>query len=90
MTDDRTPTDSAPSDRRVHTKVREVFTQACALLAPHILDTQTPVSGLTLARMVRNHFPELEDGDVHVLISAVQRLRDEQRLRAVLDGQSGQ
>lgn len=81
-------TDTDGKDRREHHKVREIFTQACTLLAPHILDTKNVVSGFTLAHMVKNHFPELSDADVHVLISTVQRMREEQRLRGFLESGS--
>ncbi len=73
------------TERRTHHKVRAIFTQACTLLAPHILDSKTPVSGFTLAHMVKNHFPDLSDGDVHVLISTALRMREEQRLRGVME-----
>lgn len=80
--------ETALQDRRVHHKVRAVFTQACQLLAPHILNTGDSVSGFALTHMVRNHFPDLSDGDVHVLITTALRMRDQHRLKAVLDGVS--
>ncbi|MBI5331441.1 MAG: hypothetical protein HZB71_12610 [Betaproteobacteria bacterium] len=89
MTQDSTPLSTDWSERRVHHKVREVFTQACALLAPHILNTEAPVSALTLARMVRNHFSDLSDAEIHVLITAVVRMREEQRLQAILESKPG-
>jgi hypothetical protein len=80
--------ETALQDRRVHHKVRAVFAQACQLLAPHILNTGNQVSGFALTHMVRNHFPDLSDGDVHVLITTALRMRDQHRLKAVLDGVS--
>lgn len=77
-------TETAFQDRRVHLKVRAVFTQACELLAPFILDGQGSVTGFALSHMVRNHFPELTEGDVHVLITTALRMRDQQRLKGVL------
>lgn len=77
--------ETAFQDRRVNPKVRAVFTQACQLLAPFILDSQGSVSGFVLSHMVRTHFPELSDGDVHVLITTALRMRDQQRLKEVLD-----
>lgn len=77
-------TETAFEDRRVHHQVRAVFTQACELLAPHILETQGAVSGFALSHMVRSHFPELTAEDVHVLITTALRMREQQRLKGML------
>ncbi|MCU0841084.1 MAG: hypothetical protein MUC79_05085 [Thiobacillaceae bacterium] len=88
MTDaDRRDAGEAPrSERRVHHRVRVVFSEACALLAPLLLeaDPSAQASGFAMAHMVRNRFPELSDGEVHVLITAAARLKREQRLHAII------
>lgn len=77
-------TGPAHPERRVHTRVRAVFAEACALLAPMLMGGE--VSGYALAHIVRDRYPELSEEEVHVLITAAARLRQDPRLQAILRG----
>ena len=58
------------AERRVHHRVRAVFSEACAFLAPLLADPPETISGLGMAHMLRNRYPELTDVEIHVLITA--------------------
>lgn len=57
-------------ERRVHHRVRAVFSEACALIAPLLADLGGTISGYGLAQIMRNRYPELTDTELHVLIAA--------------------
>lgn len=57
-------------ERRVHHRVRTVFSEACALLAPLLTDPAEPISAFGMAHMLRNRYPELTDTEIHILITA--------------------
>lgn len=70
MTD---PQDFTP-DRRLHAQVREVFDDACALLAPMKLAIkQGYISEFALTHIVHDRFPDLTSEEVEILILAVRR-----------------
>lgn len=58
-------------ERRVHHRVRAVFSEACSLIAPYLVAGEVTVSGFGLTHMLRNRYPELTDEEIHVLIAAV-------------------
>jgi hypothetical protein len=60
-----------------------VFRDACALIAPLILQgfSEAGMSGYALAHMVHDRFPELSDEELHVLVTAALRLRSDSLLR---------
>jgi len=64
------PAPPHPSERRVHHRVRAVFSEACALIAPLLAEPAETISGLGMAHMLRNRYPELTDAEIHVLITA--------------------
>lgn len=64
------PGSGHPAERRVHHRVRAVFSEACALSAPLLTDPAEPVSGFGMAHMLRNRYPELTDAEIHLLITA--------------------
>lgn len=74
------------TDRREHHEVRKVFLHACELLMPIIEgnDKGLSVSGFAMARMVREHFPDLPVSEVNTVVVTVERLHREQRLQALL------
>lgn len=81
-------TTTAPNDeRRQHHQVREVFVQACELLAPIVAgnDTVKTVSNFAMAHMVQEHFPELTSAEVHIVIVTVEKMHREERLHAILN-----
>ena len=80
-----TPTD----ERRQHNQVREVFVQACELLAPIVAgnDTIKTVSNFAMAHMVEQHFPELSPAEIHIVILTVEKMHREERLQAILKKQ---
>lgn len=57
-------------ERRVHHRVRAVFSEACALIAPFLADPGETMSGFGMAHMLRNRYPEPTDAEIHVLITA--------------------
>lgn len=57
-------------ERRVHHRVRAVFSEVCALIAPLLADPSGSISGFGMAPMLRNHYPELTDAEIHILITA--------------------
>ncbi|MGQ9685119.1 MAG: hypothetical protein ACUVT2_02265 [Thiobacillaceae bacterium] len=59
------------TERRVHHKVREVFTEACALIAPSLGKGRMPDA--TIADMLRLRYPELSALEIHVLVTAAAR-----------------
>lgn len=65
-------TQNFASDRRMHAQVREVFDEACALLAPMMgAVKQGYVSDFALTHIVHDNFPDLTSEEVEVLILAV-------------------
>lgn len=59
------------TERRVHHKVREVFTEACALIAPSLGKGEMPEA--TAASILRQRYPELSALEIHVLVTAAAR-----------------
>lgn len=59
------------TERRVHHKVREVFTEACALIAPSLGKGGMPDA--TAASILRQRYPELSSLEIHVLVTAAAR-----------------
>lgn len=79
---------SAPAiERRENHRVREIFAQACALLAPVVAanDNVKTVSNFAMAHMVQEHFPELTSAEVHIVILTVEKMHREERLQAILN-----
>ena len=68
---------SSQQDRRQHHHVREIFEDACQLIAPFFA-TENRWGNATLDhlayRVIREHYPELAFGEVHVLVVAAKRL----------------
>ncbi len=79
MTDENRP---AQGERRTHHAVREIFAQACALLAPLVKgnDKVMTMSGFAMLQVLKDHFPELSSSEAHIVITAVERLHRENRL----------
>ncbi len=72
MTATSTSRDTAgQTERRVHHKVREVFTEACALIAPSLGKGEMPDA--TAASILRQRYPELSALEIHVLVTAAAR-----------------
>ena len=78
---------STTTERREHTQVREIFAQACELLAPVVAgnDTVKTVSNFAMAHMVQEHFPGLSAAEIHIVIVTVEKLHREERLHAILN-----
>ena len=70
-------------ERRRYHQVREVFRDACALIAPLILQgfSGAGMSGYALVHMVHDHYPELSDEELHVLVEAAMRISSDSQLR---------
>ncbi len=62
---------AAQTERRVHHKVREVFVEACALIAPGL--GKGDLSDATAAGILRQRYPELSALEIHVLVTAAAR-----------------
>lgn len=63
-------------ERRVHHKVRKVFAEACALIAPATGRNEAPDTSAAL--ILRERYPELSALEIHVLITAATRGRLQQ------------
>lgn len=61
------------TERRMHHRVRAVFSEACTLIAPYLVDGGPTLSGFGLALMLRNHYPDLTDEEIHILVTAAMR-----------------
>ncbi len=77
----------APSERRQHHQIREVFASACALLAPVVAgnDNIKTVSSFAMAHMLAEHFPELSSAEIQIVIATVEKVHREERLHAILN-----
>lgn len=68
---------SSAADRRQFHRVREIFEEACARLAPFFAD-ENRWGNATLDhlayRVVRDHYPQLSFEEVHVLVVAARRV----------------
>ncbi|MCS6786025.1 MAG: hypothetical protein NZ524_03195 [Thiobacillaceae bacterium] len=60
------------TERRVHHKVRAVFVEACALIAPSLAHGAAGLA--SAAELLRKRYPELSALEIHVLVSAAARL----------------
>jgi hypothetical protein len=80
-------TPAPATERRENHKIREVFAQACALLAPIVAgnDNVKTISNFAMAHMVQEHFPELTSAEVHIVILTVEKIHREERLQAILN-----
>jgi len=69
-----TSDESGQYERRVHHEAREVFEQACVLLAPYIQEGGGGfhMSRFGLTHVVSEHFPSLPRQQVSVIIAAVE------------------
>ncbi len=63
------------TERRVHHKVREVFSEACALIAPTMGREAGPDTAA--ANILRQRYPELSALEIHVLLTAAVRARQQ-------------
>jgi uncharacterized tellurite resistance protein B-like protein len=83
-------TPPAASERREHHNVREIFAQACALLAPVVAanDTVMTVSRFAMTHMLQDHFPELSPTEINVAIATVEKVHREERIQAILNKKS--
>ena len=77
----------ASPDRRENPRIREIFAQACTLLAPVVAgnDNIKTVSSFAMTHMVQDHFPELTSAEVHIVIVTVEKMHREERLHAILN-----
>lgn len=77
----------ATTERRENHRVREVFIQACKLLAPVVAgnDQVKTVSNFAMAHMLQEHFPELSSAEVHIVIATAEKVHREERLHALLN-----
>lgn len=65
---------SAQNERRVHHEAREIFEQACVLLAPYIQEDGKGfhMSNFGLTHVVSEHFPSLPRQQVSIVVAAVE------------------
>lgn len=75
---------SAGIERRKHHALRDIFPEACVLLAPVIegADKTLGVSSFSLMHVLQTRYPELSATEAHILVAAVERLRHEGKLHA--------
>lgn len=75
------------NERRTNSRVREVFVNACALLAPIVAgnDRIKTMSNFAMAHMLQEHFPELSAAEANIVIATVEKVHKEERLNAILN-----
>jgi len=73
----------ATDERRRYHRVRQVFREACELIAPLILQgfSGAGMSGYALVHMVHDRFPGLSEEELHVLVTAAMRISSDSQLR---------
>ena len=73
------------NERRVHHHVREVFVNACELLAPIVAgnDNVKLVSSFAMMQIVKENFPDLSSSEINIIISTVERMHREDILRTI-------
>ncbi|MGZ9039065.1 MAG: hypothetical protein ACXW12_18405 [Burkholderiales bacterium] len=73
---------SAESDRRTHTRLREVFAEAIALIEP-LFRQDTIWSNVSLEycaqRVLRDRYPELDMMDIYVFVVVAKRVYADRR-----------
>lgn len=69
-------------ERRKHHALREIFPEACTLLAPVIegANKTLGVSSFSMMHILQTRYPELSATEAHVLVAAVERLSREGKL----------
>lgn len=81
---DRPAIDATPeiAERRVNSRLREIFDGACAVTAP-FFDPEQEWGGMSLTmyarQALRERYPDLTQQDIAILFSAVQRYHRESR-----------
>lgn len=68
-------------ERRVHHKIRAVFSEACALIAPLLDEKGAADNPVSPATILKQRYPELSALEIHVLLTAATRVRQEQSAR---------
>jgi hypothetical protein len=74
------------SDRRKHLAVREIFPEACALLAPVLAGAEggLGVTCFSLMHILQDRYPALSSTEAHVLATTIERLHREGRLSGAI------
>ena len=77
-------------ERRQHPEIREVFVEACEVLAPIVASNARvkTVSAFGMARMLVDYFPTLTPEQAHIVIATAEKLYYYKRLQAVLHKKS--
>lgn len=75
------------SERRQHPEIRQVFVDACDILAPIVASNAKlkTVSAFGMARMLVDYFPTLTAEQAHIVIATAEKLYYDKRLHAILN-----
>jgi len=75
-------TSSTSTERRQYSHVREVFVQACDLLAPLVAENARTksVSNFAMSHMLQEHFPELSTAEIHIVLVTAEKMHQASRL----------
>jgi hypothetical protein len=67
---------------RQHNQVRDIFAQACDLLAPIIAENARikTLSNFAMSHMLKVRFPELSATEIHIVLVTVEKLHPAERL----------
>lgn len=73
------------TERRSHHALREIFAEACLIIAPVIKDADSTlgVSSFSMMHILQDHYPQLTSSEIHVMVSTIERLHRENRLRQI-------
>lgn len=82
-----TSTPHHDSERRQHHQVREVFVDACEVLAPIVASNAKlkTVSAFGMARILIDRFPTLTPSEAHIVIATAEKMHYDKRLQALLN-----
>lgn len=80
------PATEAGVERRQNPALRQIFPDACALLAPLLASSKGyfSVSSFSLMHILQEHYPDLSATEAHVMVTAMERLQREGALREIV------
>ena len=73
------------ADRRTQHGLREIFAEACQIVAPIMSGANKTlgVSSFSLMHVLQESYPHLSSSEIHVMVVTIERLHREGRLNSV-------
>ena len=77
-------------ERRNQPRTREIFVQACEMLAPLVAgnDLGLTVSSFAMTQMLLQQFPDLTRAEARIIIVTVEKVHREDRMQKILNTKS--